>query len=152
MDGFAYAGEALTGRYIGANNQKALHTTVRQLFGWGLGLSLSFTLLYSIGGQSFLGLLTNVNNCHSCFRKLFYWVLAIPLAGFSAFFVRWNIHRCDSHPSDAESHDSSFCQFLSYLLRFPGSNGQSRFMDGIHYLSSTSRSNARSYGKKYFRI
>ena len=59
MDGFAYAGEALTGRYIGANNQKALHTTVRQLFGWGLGLSLSFTLLYSIGGQSFLGLLTN---------------------------------------------------------------------------------------------
>ena len=57
MDGFAYAGEALTGRYIGANNQKALHTTVRQLFGWGLGLSLSFTLLYSIGGQSFLGLL-----------------------------------------------------------------------------------------------
>lgn len=59
MDGFAYAGEALAGRYIGANNQKALHTTVRQLFGWGVGLSLAFTLLYSIGGQSFLGLLTD---------------------------------------------------------------------------------------------
>ena len=59
MDGFAYAGEALAGRYIGANNQKALHKTVRQLFGWGVGLSLAFTLLYSIGGQSFLGLLTD---------------------------------------------------------------------------------------------
>lgn len=33
MDGFAYAGEALAGKYIGANNPKALHRTVRQLFG-----------------------------------------------------------------------------------------------------------------------
>ena len=85
MDGFAYAGEALTGRYIGANNQKALHTTVRQLFGWGLGLSLSFTLLYSIGGQSFLGLLTNETTVIHASESYFYWVLAIPLAGFSAF-------------------------------------------------------------------
>ena len=124
MDGFAYAGEALAGRYIGANNQKALHTTVRQLFGWGVGLSLAFTLLYSIGGQSFLGLLTDETTVIHASESYFYWVLAIPLAGFSAFFVRWNIHRCDSHPSDAESHDSSLCQFLSYLLWFPGDNGQ----------------------------
>ena len=85
MDGFAYAGEALAGRYIGANNQKALHTTVRQLFGWGLGLSLTFTLLYSIGGQSFLGLLTNETTVIHASESYFYWVLAIPLAGFSAF-------------------------------------------------------------------
>lgn len=152
MDGFAYAGEALTGRYIGANNQKALHTTVRQLFGWGLGLSLSFTLLYSIGGQSFLGLLTNETTVIHASESYFLLGTCHSFGRLLCFFVRWNIHRCDSHPSDAESHDSSFCQFLSYLLRFPGSNGQSRFMDGIHYLSSTSRSNARSYGKKYFRI
>lgn len=59
MDGFAYAGEALAGRYIGAGNRMELHRTVRQLFGWGVGLSAGFTLLYGIGGQSFLGLLTN---------------------------------------------------------------------------------------------
>ena len=85
MDGFAYAGEALAGRYIGANNQKALHTTVRQLFGWGVGLSLAFTLLYSIGGQSFLGLLTDETTVIHASESYFYWVLAIPLAGFSAF-------------------------------------------------------------------
>ena len=44
MDGFAYAGEALTGRYIGARNKTALDRMIRLLFGWGIGLSLSFTL------------------------------------------------------------------------------------------------------------
>ena len=87
MDGFAYAGEALAGRYIGANNRKALHKTVRQLFGWGLGLSLAFTLLYGIGGQSFLGLLTNETTVIHASESYFYWVLAIPLAGFSAFLL-----------------------------------------------------------------
>ena len=53
MDGFAYAGEALAGRYIGARNKIALSRTIRLLFGWGIGLSLSFTLLYGVGGKVF---------------------------------------------------------------------------------------------------
>lgn len=85
MDGFAYAGEALTGRYIGAGNQLALRRTVRQLFIWGTGLSLAFTLLYFAGGQSFLELLTNEPSVIHEADNYFYWVLAIPLAGFSAF-------------------------------------------------------------------
>lgn len=87
MDGFAYAGEALAGRYIGANNQKALHQTIRQLFGWGIGLSLIFTLLYGLGGQVFLGLLTNEDSVIQASQSYFYWVLAIPLAGFAAFLL-----------------------------------------------------------------
>ena len=55
MDGFAYSGEALVGKYVGANNQPALYRTVRQLFIWGVGLSTGFTLLYFFGGKSFLG-------------------------------------------------------------------------------------------------
>lgn len=85
MDGFAYAGEALAGRYIGARNQVALNKTVRLLFGWGIGLSLSFTLLYALGGKEFLGLLTNDPTVIAEAGTYFYWVLAIPLAGFAAF-------------------------------------------------------------------
>lgn len=59
MDGFAYAGEALTGRYIGAKNQTGLRNTIHHLFYWGFGLSLVFTILYAAGGKEFLGLLTN---------------------------------------------------------------------------------------------
>ena len=85
MDGFAYSGEALVGKYVGANNQPALYRTVRQLFIWGVGLSTGFTLLYFFGGKSFLGLLTNEISVIREAENHFYWVLAIPLTGFAAF-------------------------------------------------------------------
>ncbi|AZS28461.1 MATE family efflux transporter [Butyricimonas faecalis] len=85
MDGFAYAGEALSGRYVGACNLIQLKRAVRALFGWGVGLSLVFTLLYGVGGENFLGLLTNDKIVIETAGHYFYWVLAIPLAGFAAF-------------------------------------------------------------------
>ena len=85
LDGFAYAGEALAGRYIGAKNQTGLRSTVHHLFYWGFGLSLVFTILYSAGGKEFLGLLTNNDSVINASDSYFYWALAIPLAGFSAF-------------------------------------------------------------------
>lgn len=85
MDGFAYSGEALVGKYVGANNRPALYRTVRQLFIWGVGLSTGFTLLYFFGGKSFLGLLTNETSVIREVGNYFYWVLAIPLTGFAAF-------------------------------------------------------------------
>ena len=85
MDGFAYAGEALSGRYVGACNLIQLKRAVRALFGWGVGLSLVFTLLYGVGGENFLGLLTNDKVVIETAGHYFYWVLAIPLAGFAAF-------------------------------------------------------------------
>ena len=87
MDGFAYAGEALAGKYIGAGNRRELHQTVRRLFGWGIGLSLAYTLLYGAGGQAFLRLLTDDEIVITTAGSYFYWVLAIPLAGFSAFLL-----------------------------------------------------------------
>ncbi len=85
MDGFAYAGEALTGRYIGSKNQISLCRTINQLFYWGIGLSVVFTLLYAIGGKPFLGLLTNNILVINASDTYFYWALAIPLSSFTAF-------------------------------------------------------------------
>ncbi len=85
MDGFAYAGEALAGKHIGAGDKTALQQMIRQLFSWGIILALGFTLLYGIGGEGFLGLLTNEASVINASSSYFYWVLAIPLAGFSAF-------------------------------------------------------------------
>ena len=85
MDGFAYAGEALVGKYLGANDRPALRQMVHQLFIWGIGLSVVFTLVYGIGGKEFLGLITNEQSVIAASSAYFYWVLAIPLAGFAAF-------------------------------------------------------------------
>lgn len=85
MDGFAYAGEALSGRYIGARNRKAFTDTVRHLFIWGAGLTVLFTLVYASGGNAFLALLTDDRNVITAANTYFYWALAIPAAGIAAF-------------------------------------------------------------------
>lgn len=85
MDGFAYAGEALSGRFIGARNQNGLNRMIHLLFCWGVGLSLLFTLLYGVGGRDFLALLTDDKSVILESETYFYWVLAVPLCGFAAF-------------------------------------------------------------------
>lgn len=85
LDGFAYAGEALTGRYVGARDLKSLRHAVKNLFLWGGGMSLGFTLLYAFGGKNFLELLTSDREVVRVAGNYYYWVLAIPVAGFAAF-------------------------------------------------------------------
>ena len=85
MDGFAYAGEALSGRYIGAHNRQALSDTVRRLFLWGAVMALLFTLTYAVGGHAFLGLLTDNREVIAASDEYVWWALAIPMAGMAAF-------------------------------------------------------------------
>lgn len=85
MDGFAFAGEALAGRYLGEGNRQELRQTIRHLFGWGGVVTLLFTLLYIIGGEGFLGLLTDEQSVITASGDYFPWAVAIPLAGMAAF-------------------------------------------------------------------
>jgi len=85
MDGFAYAGEALCGRYHGAGNRPALHSTVRRLFRWGLLTAFCYTLVYAFGGRAFLSLLTDDADVLRASVSFFPWAVAIPAAGMAAF-------------------------------------------------------------------
>lgn len=85
MDGFAYAGEALVGKYTGAKNQPALNQTVKQIFRWGVGISFCFMLLYFAGGKAFLSFLTNDPTVINLAGNYTVWAMLIPLAGFAAF-------------------------------------------------------------------
>lgn len=87
MDGFAYAGEALVGKHVGSRDNRLLGLTVRHLIYWGTGVALFFTLLYIIGGKGFLQLLTDDMNVINNSSQYYYWVLAIPFAGFMAFIL-----------------------------------------------------------------
>ena len=145
MDGFAYAGEALAGRYIGAGNRMELHRTVRQLFGWGVGLSAGFTLLYGIGGQSFLELLT-IRYPGS--RHLLLLGISHSPCRIFRLFMGWHFHRCHRYPPDAFLHVHRFCQFFSYLLHLPRSNGKSCLVDGFYYLPVASRTCTSFFSKK----
>lgn len=85
MDGFAYAGEAVGGRYFGAGNREAFRDTVRRLFRWGVIMTVIFTLVYASGGSAFLGLLTSDRDVIAASASYFPWALAIPAAGMAAF-------------------------------------------------------------------
>ena len=85
MDGFAYAGEALSGKYIGARDAIAFRNTVRRLFVWGAGMVILFTAAYALGGNGFLSLLTDEPEVIAASSEYFFWALAIPLTGVTAF-------------------------------------------------------------------
>lgn len=87
MDGFAFAGEALSGRYYGSANREALLDTITRLFRWGAVMVVGFTLLYAVGGEAFLSLLTSDNRVVEAAGDYFWWALAVPLAGVGAFVL-----------------------------------------------------------------
>ena len=85
MDGYAYAAEALGGRFFGARNLGDFQHLTRNLFGWGVVLSGLFTLAYWAGGDIILGLLTNEQPVIALAHDYLSFVLAIPFVAFSAF-------------------------------------------------------------------
>ena len=85
IDGFAHASEALTGRFIGANNRDSLFRSVRLLFLWGTGIGVFFTLLYFFAGNLIFGLLTDNPDVISNARPYFFWVIIIPMVSYAAF-------------------------------------------------------------------
>lgn len=85
MDGFAFAGEALAGRYIGARDGRMLRLSIRNLFLWGAAVSVVFTVFYWVVGDGFLSLLTSDADVISASREYSVWALVIPVAGMSAF-------------------------------------------------------------------
>lgn len=87
MDGFAYAGEALTGKYIGAEQHDGLRKMIKRLFQWGIGIALGFTLIYAFSGEIFLQLLTNDQSVILASKEYFFWAILIPIAGYSAFLM-----------------------------------------------------------------
>lgn len=85
MDGFAYAAEALSGKYYGARNMGAFREVVRRTMGFGAVVAVGFTLLYIVGGENFLSLLTSDKQVITASVEYFWWAVLIPLSGMSAF-------------------------------------------------------------------
>lgn len=85
MDGFAYAAEALTGRFIGARQPKRLRMLIRHLFLWGIGIAAFFSVVYAFFFGEILSLITDKQHIVSLAMDFRYWAMLIPIAGFSAF-------------------------------------------------------------------
>lgn len=85
MDGFAYAGEALGGRYFGAHDRLNFQRVTRCLFAWGGALSVLFFFIYFLSGTSLLHLLTDDSQVINRAQQYLPIVYFIPLISFAAF-------------------------------------------------------------------
>ena len=84
-DGFAYAGEALTGRYIGAKDGAMVRQTVRWTFVWSMSIALIFMLIYQFAGVPMLHMMTSDAVVIEASREYLPWLLLMPVAGCAAF-------------------------------------------------------------------
>ena len=113
MDGFAYAAEALTGRFVGEQNPSSLRLLIKRLFVWGIGLTFFFTILYVFFSESILGILTDKESVIQLAEEYIGWALLIPIAGFSAFlwdgiFIGMTASR--------QMRDSMFVAMISFFV------------------------------------
>ena len=84
-DGFAYAGEAMTGRFIGAKDEQMLRQTVKWTFVWSMSIALIFMVIYQFGGLSLLKMMTSDQMVVEASVQYLPWLLLMPVIGCAAF-------------------------------------------------------------------
>ena len=85
IDGFAFAGEALVGKYLGARKPIELKQVIRQLFIWGGSLTLVYSILYYFGNDIILSLLTDNQEVISAAAPYLFWVVFVPVVGTASY-------------------------------------------------------------------
>jgi MATE family multidrug resistance protein len=90
VDGFAYAGEALVGKELGAmrreaRGDEAIRRVVRLLFAWSLGVGALFTLLFGVWSDECYHAMTNDASVLSRLVDYTGWLIAMPIVSTLAF-------------------------------------------------------------------
>ena len=84
-DGFAFAGESLTGKAKGAGDSVFLRKTVSHLFYWGWGASIFFSLLFAFGVKPLMWVMTDNEELINLAMEYKWWIILLPVASGAAF-------------------------------------------------------------------
>ncbi|MBQ9462350.1 MAG: MATE family efflux transporter [Bacteroidales bacterium] len=84
-DGFAYAGEALTGRFIGARDELMLRRSVKYIFFWSMGIAVLFVGVYALIGGPLVRLFTSDASVVEACGHFLPWLFIMPPLGCAAF-------------------------------------------------------------------
>ena len=84
-DGFAYAGEALTGRFIGEKSLEMTRKTVKYVFVWSMSVVVLFIFAYWAGGLPMLKMMTSDAEVIEACRQFLPWLVLMPLIGCPCF-------------------------------------------------------------------
>ena len=84
-DGFAYAGEALVGKFIGARDESNLRSVVMHLFKWGGLISVPFAILYALFPTPFVKMISDSPLILEQIPPYYIYMVLIPVITFAAF-------------------------------------------------------------------
>lgn len=91
-DGFAYAAEALTGRFVGARDSDSLRRCLRGCLLWGTAVAVLFVGIYIVWGEAMLGVFVsgeagNASEIVALARRYLIWIVLIPIASAMPFIM-----------------------------------------------------------------
>lgn len=90
-DGFAYAAEALTGRFIGARDSRSLRECVKKCMVWCMVVGVAYVALYVGWWRELLGLFVedgaNAEQIIEYAGRYIGWIIIIPLAASLPFMM-----------------------------------------------------------------
>lgn len=85
IDGFAFAGEAMAGRFLGERNKNSFYRLTKKLFVWGGSLALVFGFIFLVGNKLILEILTSQRSLINTAMEYKTWAILTPLLTFTSF-------------------------------------------------------------------
>jgi len=131
-DGFAYAGEAMTGKYIGAKDGAMLRQTVKWTFAWSMGIAVIFMGIYQFAGVPLLRMMTSDPTVVEASKEYLPWLLLMPVIGCAAF--TWDGIYIGATASKAIRNSMLWAVVGFAVVWFAGILFLNRFVQPIHLL------------------
>lgn len=85
LDGIAYSAEALVGKAKGAQRMNELQRAVSLGLGWSLLLACGYSLLFWLGGEQIIGIITDIDAIRVLANEHLVWIIALPLVSVWCF-------------------------------------------------------------------
>ncbi|MCM1451871.1 MAG: MATE family efflux transporter [Clostridium sp.] len=85
MDGLAFTGEALSGRYAGEGNAAMLRKSTDRLLLWSAVLAFAFLAVYAMAHKQIIGLITDVPEVVAYAQSMAVWIMLMPPLTVGAF-------------------------------------------------------------------
>ena len=136
VDGFAYAGEALVGRFFGARDRMGAHATVRALAVWGVGITILFTIVFGIWGDTFILWMSDDPAIKTAAPSCLLWLCIMP--SLSCFAFLWDgiyIGAADDKGVRNCMIWAALSFVLSYILAAPAWGMQALYMAYMIHLA-----------------
>lgn len=87
LDGFCYAAESLTGRFIGEGNREKLRQSIRHLLIWSAGVAGLYIVAYIFWWRPILGIFSDSPTIMACAGEYIGWIVMVPLLSFVPFLI-----------------------------------------------------------------